>query len=427
MQIGCKKDCQKKKIRKIINALIIATPLLLILSIVSLRDIYAPSKLTDYYVYFLGSKIALKGLWNDLYPVPIKDSPLHPGWPEGSVVTENYEKIAIEYNIPVPFRYVYTPASAVTITFFGLFNYEISLFLWKMLLVLCCWGCGLVAANIYALVSKRDDYTWAIPLFLVTCSPLSLAAIRVANSSPISALFVSLLVQSLINQRLLITSSSFFFGSIYKFAAIPLLPVIIAVFSVRKVLCFIGIQIIVLCLFVSVTGIGAWISFMNIIIFMRHPHVGNINISIQGFLTQIELGKFLYPVSASVQLLGITLAVITSGLSFYCVRKRFDPQTVSIACCSLVSWFLAFAPTTQSHYFVYLFPFWGLMSALASRTWISSLTASVLVLGTGIPFGGSSRPIPAFLNCHELWSILLLYLFCISYMIDKLRQSSIEQ
>lgn len=404
------------------SRIINVSALMAIVLIVLVRDYFSPSKLTDYYVYFLGSKIAINGLWNDLYPTPIKGAILHPGWPDGSTVSDNYERFVIENNIPVSFRYIYTPASAVTIMPFGFFNYENSLFLWKMLLVLCCWGCGLVAANIYSVISRRDDYTWVIPLFLVTCSPLSLAAIRVANTSPISGLFISLLIQSLINQRLVNTSVNFFFGSIYKFAAIPLFPVIIAVFTLRKVLYLIGIQFLILSLFVLVTGIEAWISFMNIIFLMRHPHVGNINISMQGFLTQMELGKILQPISMTVQVIGIILAFFTSILSFYCIRKRFDGETVSIASCSLICWFLAFAPSTGSHYFVYLFPFWGLMLALAWRTWFAFSTALILVLGTGIPFGGSSRPIPVFMNCHELWSTLLLYMFCISYLFNILRQ-----
>ena len=58
----------------------------------------------------------------------------------------------------------------------------------------------------------------------------------------------------------------------------------------------------------------------------------------------------------------------------------------------------------ENHYFTYLFPLWGYYVAEGRQSRVARLAALVIIGGTILPFGGSSRDLPPLAQSHMIWA-----------------------
>jgi hypothetical protein len=378
--------------------------------LLAMRQWAAPAGLVDYSVFYLGGKVAWQGNWDDLYPVPTPGADAHPGLPLGSEMKPGYQALADANGIHDPYRFVYPPPSAILLAPFGALGVESSLAAWRFVLILSCWLAGLMASELYTRLTGRRDVLGAAIVFLVTWSPLSWATVRSTNSSALVGAMIGLMVYGLVARRPWMTALGFYAGAVVKFATLPLLALPVFLGKFRAAAACVAAAVVLTAAAVAVTGIGPWREYVQLFPTLGLPVKYPVNISLLSFINQAVPGPAqpaaLFARNAA--LLG-TLVVLLVGLARH--WRTADARPVLAAASALLGWFLIFAPTTENHYFVYLFPLWGYYAAECRSGWLGRLAALAVIGGTVVPLGGSSRPLPVWLQCHQLWAAVVALAF----------------
>jgi len=372
-------------------------------AIMTIRQMTKPSGLADFSVFYLGGQVAGRGAWNDLYPVVSPSAVGHPGLPDASEPKHVYRELAQVAGFRDPYRYVYSPPSAILLIPFGYCRWESSIIVWWVLTGACCCGSGFVSAAMYARVAGRHDWTWAIVILVVAWCPLTWATIRSANTSGVTSLMISLCLYGMTTQRSVLTSFAFYVGAILKFATIPLLVIPIALGRFRILGILAAASILLTAGVIALTGIGPWQEYVTLLSTLGRPNLYPVNFSTLGLINQfIGVDYLEWALAARRVAMATTIVALCVGLR----RNRHcdDARVVLAGASASLGWFLLFAPTTQNHYFAYLFPLWGYYVAEARYSWLARFASLVIVGGSIIPIGGSSRDLSPLLQSHMIWS-----------------------
>lgn len=354
-------------------------------------------------MFYLGARVAVLGKWDELYPIPTVDSKTHPGWPAGSIPKPAYQLLADESQIVDPFRFVYPPPSAIMLAPIGLLSVADALPLWWALSAVACWVSGLIAGELYFRLMARRDWLWAIVVVGIPACPLTWATVRLANTSAIVGLAIGWTLLGLATSRPILAGLGFYIGAAFKFATIPLLVIPLALGRVREVVTFFVISTLFLLLALAVTGVVPWYDFVYLTNRLAIPNGYPINVSLLAMIEDlIPLPGKKYAEILRLIAMVVSFGSIVMGLSL--CRRQADANTVFAGALGLIGWFLVFAPTTQNHYLVYLYPLWGYLIAEAIGSRIG-LVAAVAVIGFSfLPIGGSARLLPWPIHYHPLWA-----------------------
>jgi hypothetical protein len=196
----------------------------------------------------------------------------------------------------------------------------------------------------------------------------------------------------------------FYLGAAPKFVTIPLLAIPVLLGRLRITLWCVAVSVVFTAGTVAATGIDLWEEYIRIFPALGRPNGYPINISLLSLINQLcSPGSRSAWASARTGAMAITLVVILAGL-WRNRRVAADGWAVMAGASALLGWFLIFAPTTQNHYFVYLYPLWGYYAAECRNGWAGRLAAVVIIVGTFVPLGGSGRALPLAVQFHLLYA-----------------------
>ena len=371
--------------------------------IMTVRQSTKPSGLADFSVFYLGGQVARQGAWDDLYPIVIPGAVEHPGLPTASDPKPLYKSLAETAGLKDPFHYVYTPPSAILLIPLIYGSWESSIVGWWVLLGVCCCGSALVSGAMYARVAGRRDWLWAMVILTVAWCPLTWATIRSANSTAASSLMVSLTLYGLVSRKSTLTAVASYVGAALKFATIPLLLIPLVLARYRTVATCALVSIVLTLGSVVLTGVGPWREYVALLSTLGRPNPYPVNFSAVGLINHfVPVDHLTLALAAEQSALVLVLGVVVFGL--FRKRHQDDAGVVLAGGSALLGWFLVFAPTTENHYFTYLFPLWGYYVAESRQSRLARLAALVIIGGTVLPFGGSSRDLPPLAQSHMIWA-----------------------
>jgi len=387
-------------------------------AIMTVRQITKPSGLADFSVFYLGGQVAKQGVWVDLYPIPIPGAVGHPGLPDASEPKPLYKSLAEVAGLKNPYRYVFTPPSAILLIPFVHGSWESSIVGWWILMSACCYGSALVSGAMYERIAGRRDWLWAMVVLAVAWCPLTWATIRSANTSAASSLMIGLMLYGLVTRKSVLTSIAFYVGAALKFATVPLLLIPLVLGRYRMVAMCAVVSTILTIACVAMTGIGPWREYVALLPTLSRPVRYPVNISALGLINRFVPTDYLSMALAARQAaLAIFLGVALYGL--YRNRHQEDAGVMLAGGSALLGWFLVFAPTTENHYFTYLLPLWGYYIAESRQSCLAALAALAVIGGTIIPFGGSSRDLSPLAQSHMVWSAATALIYGIARLYQQ--------
>jgi len=381
-----------------------------LLVILTVRQRMRPVGFEDYSVYYLGGTMVLQGTWHDLYPVPRPDATSHPGWPAGSEMKDAYRLAAQRMGQPNPFRYVYPPPSAVLVAPVSVLPPQLALVVWWTLSALACWASALFSAAIYRRLTGRRDIVWTLLLFGISWCPLTWATVRVGNTSAIAGMLVSAVLYGWSTNKNTAAAFGFYGGGALKFVTVPLALIPVLLRRTRAVVVCAVVAGALTAAVMALSGIAPWLEYVQLAGALNRPNGWVINVSLRGLIDRISPATVQSPMPWLPLATWLAFGVIAMGLH-RCAWRRDDPRPVLAGASALLAWLLVFEPTTQNHYFVYLFPLWGYYLAESRSSWFARFTALCVIAGTMVPLGGSSRVLPVWLHFHQLAAAMVALVF----------------
>lgn len=381
-----------------------------LLAILAVRQRVTPVGFEDYSVYYLGGTMVLQGAWHDLYPVPLPGAASHPGWPAGSIMKPAYQQAAARMGQHEPYRYVYPPPSAVLISPLSALRPEAALRLWWALSAVACWASALYAAAIYRRLTGRRDLMWTLLLFGITWCPLTWATVRVGNTSAITGALVSVVLYGWCTGNRVSSALALYGAAALKFVTLPLTLIPVLLRRTTDVIVSALVAGALTAGVMALSGIDPWLEYLRLFSSLNRSNGWVINVSLRGLIEKLFPAPG-QPALLTLQIITwLALGVIAFGLH-RCAWRRNDPRPVLAAASALLAWLLVFGPTTQNHYFVYLYPLWGYYLAESRTSWLGRIAALCVIGGTMIPLGGSNRALPVWLHFHQLAAATVAMVF----------------
>jgi len=265
----------------------------------------------------------------------------------------------------------------------------------------------------YAWLVGRHDWRWAAVVLVVAWCPLTWATVRSANTSGVSALMVGLTLYGLVTRRSALTAVAFYTGAALKFATVPLLLIPVVYAQTRTLAACVAVSVVLTAGCVALTGFGLWQEYFALLPTLGRPNPYPVNFSALGLINQFVPADYLK--LAQVVRHAASVAVLAAVLvGLFRNRHRADAGLVLAGGSASLGWYLVFAPTTQNHYFAYLFPLWGYYVAESRHSWAARLAAVVVIGATIVPFGGGSRELHPVVQSHMLFAAVGAALFGIA-------------
>lgn len=392
-----------------------------------------PPRLNDFSQFYMGGTIAARAEWQALYPIPHPNGTDNPGLSIHSYAKKRWNEIREAHRVPNDTRFILPPPSALIFTPFSFLSIGFAYWTWIFLLTASVWGVGLLAGRLYRSLVGHPTSIEGLLLLLISFSPLTSRAIRIANVSPLIALCSGLIVLSLVRRsQSILGGTSLLIGILLKYATLVLAPLLIAMRQWRMVLCFLVSSALILMVTLVTAGFDPFFEFYTSILpTLSRPSAFSGNQSLMGMLIRIwgrPLPIWLKVFSSTLQMV---LLMIMLGLIFT-VRPIYwrRPSVVMAGAASLLSWLLIFSPIAWEHWPVFLCPLWGWLiwesqhlKHLAPLPWVAIL---FMWAPAGIfqVEGFFSYPIflPEPLNTWQLFGVGLVFLLAIRRL--KLTQTT---
>ena len=349
-------------------------------------------KFDDFPCFYLAACCVVNGKANDVYPIPLENLKHHPGFADSSVMKNAYSQFASDINMENPPRFIYPLPLMLLIWPLGLFEINVSIWIFRLVLMACVSISAIFVSEIMFIQRKKYDY-WNIILILgLSWSPLAWATIRVANTSAISGLFISMAVWALMAEKKKIAGLAIAIAMIIKFSSLPLLVYLVIIGKWWTVIYTIIFGLLLTLASIAIFGITAFTDFIAIL-----PLLGFVNhesISLPSFLV-VTYGPVAYDLLGNYIKMISFLAIISTCVISNIILRRCADESIKtnqlVLMAILYFWLFIFSTCTHYHYYVYFFPFVPSLLLISNKSITFKIISMIIIMAMTVPLSTEPR------------------------------------
>jgi cytochrome c oxidase subunit IV len=342
----------------------------------------------DFHQFYMGGTIARHRMWDDLYPIPHKNSLNNPGMPEDSDMHPGYFDIAKKVRVGNRLRFIQPPPVAVLLLPLAYIPFERAFGVWIAMSILCGWGVAWTACRILETLRGHRSKAGGLLMLLIAASPLMLHSIRVANMTLPVAFCIGLATLAIVQRNDALGGLATMLGGVTKYATLAVIPVAIAARRWRFIFYTLLFTALLFGGTYALCKSGPFkVYFRDISPTLTRTHGIPTNQSIFAFLTHVEqqignLGSN-EPLQKVLQWALLAAEAITLAILLWLIFRKpvaawDDPATVYAGIMTTLCVMLIFAPVFWEHYAMYLCPLWGWM---LWEGWRSKAKLPLAILG----------------------------------------------